>query len=393
VYNSVESSTVTGVNYSKPSDLNDRVFLKRVELFFGNAGGNVAVAMITAVIASFIMIDAGVGVLTLLLWLTGLVLSVALVLFTEVRFVEVELTAENARRWLGVRMASGALVSLMYGLLVFFYPTDVQPHHVMYVVMILIALTALCATGFAVMPEYTYLISAVTIVPMLIYLLLQASVFYLGLAFTMLIIWGVLINKARLVSISAIRALEVNEQLITEIDNHKQTRKQLNHMVNHDHLTGLPNRKYLLEQLRARLRDEDLVTGQLAVLYLDLDGFKNINDERGHAMGDWLLKAVAERLRTALPEQHLLARMGGDEFIVLVNHQHSDQSDTDLQALTEAIRAPFREPLSLPDGHPANIGVSIGAVRASEQHRSARAIIQAADQAMYRDKKSRQSAA
>ena len=203
------------MNNSKPSDLNDRVFLKRVELFFGNAGGNVAVAMITAVIASFIMIDAGVGVLTLLLWLTGLVLSVALVLFTEVRFVEVELTAENARRWLGVRMASGALVSLMYGLLVFFYPADVQPHHVMYVVMILIALTALCATGFAVMPEYTYLISAVTIVPMLIYLLLQASVFYLGLAFTMLIIWGVLINKARLVSISAIRALEVNEQLIT----------------------------------------------------------------------------------------------------------------------------------------------------------------------------------
>jgi diguanylate cyclase (GGDEF)-like protein len=379
------------VNKSQQISLDDRVFLKRVELFFGNAGGNVAVAMITAVIASFIMIDAGVGFLTLLIWLSCLVFAVAMVLLTEVRFVEADLTSANVHHWLGVRMTGGALVSLMYGLLVFFLPKDVEPHHVMYVVMILLALTALCATGFAVMPVYTYLISAVTIVPMLIYLLLQASVFYLGLVFTMLIIWGVLINKARLVSVTAIHALEVNEQLIREIDNHKQTRKQLNHMVNHDHLTGLPNRKHLLEQLRKRLQKPSPDEDHFAVLYLDLDGFKNINDQRGHAMGDWLLKAVAEQLRSALPEKHLLARMGGDEFIVLVNHQSDHQPEVDMDQLMATIRTPFKDPLPLPDGEPANIGVSIGAVWATAENRSARAIIQAADQAMYRDKKSRQS--
>ncbi|MFC3194970.1 diguanylate cyclase domain-containing protein [Marinicella sediminis] len=376
----------SGVNNPQTKRAAEQVFLKRVTLFYGNAGGNVAVAMITAVIASFIMIDAGVSILAIFIWLSLLVLFIALVLLVEVRFEAAVLTIDNANWWLKLRMISGGLVSLMYGLLVFFYPDQVLSHHVMYVVMLLIALVALCATGFAVMPVYTYLVSAVTMLPMLLFLMLNVSVFNLGLAFTMIVIWGVLINKARLVSITAIQALESNEKLTREIEDHKQTRKQLKHMVNHDHLTGLPNRKYLLDQLRERLQEKQQHGVSFALLYLDLDGFKNINDERGHAMGDWLLKAVAGRLRAALPEQHMLARMGGDEFIILVSMDTEDQHNMDLKPLIKAIRKPFEEPLPLPDGHPALIGISVGAVHASDLHRSARAIIQAADQAMYADK-------
>ncbi len=372
---------------SDPEFLSEQVMLKRVVLFFGNAVGNAAVAMITAVVVAFIMLIAEVDWLALIIWLALLTFFVAVVLMTEVKFDATDLSPENAQKWLLIRMAGGSLVALMYGIAVYLLPENVEAHHVMYLVLILVTIVSLCATGFAVMPAYTYVISLVTILPMLVFLLFQGTAFYFGLAFNMMIVWGVLINKARMVSKSAIQALVTNEKLKTEITNHKKTQKKLDHMVNHDFLTGLPNRKHLLEQLTAMLAHQQRTKADFAVLFLDLDGFKKINDEMGHATGDWVLKNVAQLLKDILSKKQMVARIGGDEFVVLTPVDHDPLNADAVSALAEKIKQQLSKPIILPAGQQAQIGVSIGVIQADDAALSAEAMLQAADVAMYQNKK------
>ncbi len=373
---------------SDPEFLTEQVVLKRVELFFGNSAGNAAVAIITAVVVAFILLVAEVGWAALLIWLALVLVFVGVVLMIEVKFDEEDLNPDNAEKWLLVRMVGGSLISLMFGLAVFLLPKDAEAHYVMYLVLILITIVSLCATGFAVMPSYTLLISLVTIFPMLLFLLFQATPFYLGLSFSMMIVWGILINKSRMVSKTAIKALVINEKLKTEISNHKKTQQKLDHMVNHDFLTGLPNRKYLLERLAALLNQQYTA---FAVLFLDLDGFKKINDERGHANGDWVLQHVARLLKEVLAKDQMVARIGGDEFIVLTAIEHNINRDETVKKLSERIKHQISQPLELPDGQRAGIGVSIGVIHADDSYPSAEAIIQAADMAMYQNKKAKKS--
>ncbi|MCX7514147.1 putative bifunctional diguanylate cyclase/phosphodiesterase [Frateuria hangzhouensis] len=100
---------------------------------------------------------------------------------------------------------------------------------------------------------------------------------------------------------------------------------QLHHLATHDPLTGLPNRHLLAERMERALARTRAGHGHLAVLYIDLDGFKAINDTLGHGFGDELLRAVADRLAGAL-HKNSLARMGGDEFVAVLEHMHSPDS-------------------------------------------------------------------
>ncbi|MCW2776953.1 MAG: yegE-like uncharacterized protein [Frankiales bacterium] len=145
---------------------------------------------------------------------------------------------------------------------------------------------------------------------------------------------------------------------------------RLDQQARHDALTGLANRRQLLEALEDDLRRGDLPV----VVFLDLDGLKVVNDTEGHEQGDALLVEVAQRLAQAASPQDLVARFGGDEFVVLVR----DHADVDELAarLLRAVSAPR-------DGRPAR--ASAGVVRA-EPGQSARTLVRAADQAMYRAK-------
>ena len=151
----------------------------------------------------------------------------------------------------------------------------------------------------------------------------------------------------------------------------------------HDHLTGLPNRALFLARLNQALRRRDRSPDRVAVLFLDLDGFKLVNDSLGHDVGDTLLVAVARRLRGVLRPGDTLARFGGDEFTVLCDHvADEEQALAVAQRLSDALL----EPVELPGGGEVVVSTSIGVAFSGGPDDSADRLLRDADVAMYRAK-------
>jgi diguanylate cyclase (GGDEF)-like protein len=161
----------------------------------------------------------------------------------------------------------------------------------------------------------------------------------------------------------------------------KSEKAQIAHMAHHDALTDLCNRTLLRERLNEALRHVNR-GGQLAVLYLDLDHFKNVNDTLGHNVGDELLKIVAQRLRSCVREVDTVARLGGDEFAVV---QTDVSSPSDAALLAQRIRDMLAQPYELGDHHvPAD--VSIGISVAPNDSSDPDQLLKNADMALYRSK-------
>ncbi len=190
--------------------------------------------------------------------------------------------------------------------------------------------------------------------------------------------------EARIAARTA-KLVDANDRLQKEIAQRLQSEERIRYLAHHDPLTGLGNRVLFREQLEdalARIRD----SGEgLAVLFLDLDGFKSINDTLGHAIGDALLRNVADRLRNKLKESATIARLGGDEFAVLQLSHAQPRSATALaRELVELLSRPF-----LTEGHELSIGASCGIALAPGDSLAADQLLKMADLAMYRAKSDR----
>jgi diguanylate cyclase (GGDEF)-like protein/PAS domain S-box-containing protein len=168
-----------------------------------------------------------------------------------------------------------------------------------------------------------------------------------------------------------------------DIGEHKQTEEKLQHDAMHDVLTGLPNRALFLDRLSLtlsrRMRRPDYGCG---VLFMDLDHFKEINDGLGHAAGDALLAAAAQRLVASLRPQDSAARLGGDEFAVLVENILTAY---DLEIVAGRILRELERPFDI-FGHVVHAGASIGAAMAGPDHLTGDMLVRDADLAMYRAK-------
>lgn len=168
----------------------------------------------------------------------------------------------------------------------------------------------------------------------------------------------------------------------SEITERIRAAERYRHLAYHDSLTGLPNRRLLADRLEQAIalarRRESLV----AVMLLDLDSFKAINDTDGHAVGDAVLATMAHRLRTAVREADTVARIGGDEFVVLLPEI---ESEADATAIAEKIITAVRAPLDSPV-RSYRIGVSIGIAFFPEDGENGERLLQRADAAMYRAK-------
>jgi diguanylate cyclase (GGDEF)-like protein/PAS domain S-box-containing protein len=166
-----------------------------------------------------------------------------------------------------------------------------------------------------------------------------------------------------------------------DITERRRAEKQIAHMARHDALTGLPNRVLLRERLGEALAG--VQRGErLAVLYLDLDNFKSVNDTLGHHIGDDLLKTAAGRLRNTLREQDTVARVGGDEFaIIQAGFDQPVETAMLARRVLEAVRAPY----SL-QGHTIVADTSIGIAIAPSDGADAAELLKNADMALYRAK-------
>lgn len=158
---------------------------------------------------------------------------------------------------------------------------------------------------------------------------------------------------------------------------------QATHLAFHDTLTGLPNRAYFNDRLEAALADVRDTRDVLALLFLDLDRFKQVNDTLGHAAGDGLIREVAFRLGSTLKPGDGLARMGGDEFAIFMR---SVGDKEDVEALCRAIVAAVAQPFEVVGGQ-ASVGISIGIAMAPEAGTDRSELARKADIALYQAKK------
>ncbi|MDZ7661181.1 diguanylate cyclase domain-containing protein [Thiohalophilus sp.] len=162
-----------------------------------------------------------------------------------------------------------------------------------------------------------------------------------------------------------------------------QYENRLYYLANNDSLTGLANRNFLLDRMRQVLARARRRESRFAVVFMDMNNFKMINDEFGHASGDVLLREIAQRFKDCTREEDTVCRYQGDEFIVLLEEvSHRDETKYIREKLRECLEAPF-----LIDGHAVYASVSIGIAVFPDDGKSIESLLHVADQNMYREKK------
>lgn len=168
-----------------------------------------------------------------------------------------------------------------------------------------------------------------------------------------------------------------------DITERKEMESQLLYAAGHDDLTDLPNRTLLLDRLQTSLTLAEREQVGLSVLFIDIDGFKDINDGYGHAMGDLLLQQIAKRLGVCVRKSDTVGRLGGDEFLIILNKVSNPESAA---LVAEKIRVALSEAFVV-EGASLFVSASTGIASYPEHGKEPLDLVQAADKAMYQAKK------
>lgn len=172
--------------------------------------------------------------------------------------------------------------------------------------------------------------------------------------------------------------------IFNDISESKAIEERINYLAHYDQLTDLPNRTLLNRRIKKAVEKASMTSQKLAILFMDLDHFKEVNDTLGHPVGDLLLQAVAQRLKARLREQDTLGRLGGDEFLAILDHSaNQEASGAVAQKIIHALLQPF-----FIEGNEIKIGVSVGVAIYPKDGSTADELIKHADIAMYRAKES-----
>ena len=168
-----------------------------------------------------------------------------------------------------------------------------------------------------------------------------------------------------------------------DVTEQRQAQDKIKHLANYDTLTDLPNRRWFLELLEHKLAEIRATSGQLALLFIDLNRFKEINDTQGHVIGDHILMAIAARLSAiAKPSEQWVARLGGDEFVIMVEAL----SLSELDSLAQNILASFRQRIEISESMSFQVDASLGISIYPEDAGDVHDLLRHADIAMYRAK-------
>lgn len=167
-----------------------------------------------------------------------------------------------------------------------------------------------------------------------------------------------------------------------DITERKEMEVRLLYAAGHDDLTDLPNRTLLLDRLQASLTLAEREQVGLSVLFIDIDGFKDINDGYGHAVGDLLLQQIASRLSGCVRKSDTVGRLGGDEFLIILNKVNNAENAA---LVAEKIRAALSEAFVV-EGSTLSVSASIGIAKYPENGKQSLDLVQSADQAMYHAK-------
>jgi diguanylate cyclase (GGDEF)-like protein len=167
-----------------------------------------------------------------------------------------------------------------------------------------------------------------------------------------------------------------------DVTKEKQAEERMHHLAHYDALTGLSNRTLFADRLRQAISTAKRDNGHAALMFIDLDKFKPVNDELGHDIGDLLLKEVAHRLHNCVRESDTVSRIGGDEFVVLLPNVDAAE---DAMHVAEKILYSLNLPFELAGNH-INISASLGVAIYPEHGSDEKALTKNADSAMYNAK-------
>jgi len=186
------------------------------------------------------------------------------------------------------------------------------------------------------------------------------------------------------IELSVNEMMEGNQRLFTgvirDITERKKAMDRIHHLAHHDALTNLPNRNLYIERVERAIYRSQRSNKPLALMFVDLDKFKPINDELGHEAGDAVLKAAAERMLSCVRQSDTVARFGGDEFVaILENLDHAESAAVVAQKVLDKLQ----EPIPVPGGRSARVGASIGISIFPEDGATMDELARAADEAMY----------
>lgn len=172
--------------------------------------------------------------------------------------------------------------------------------------------------------------------------------------------------------------------MMVDISAMKEMQARIEHVAFHDALTQLPNRLLLADRMSQAIAVASRSEGRIVVCYLDLDGFKQVNDRHGHDTGDALLVEVAKRLQFALRGNDTAARIGGDEFVVVLTMLGADD---EWEPIVQRVMASLQEPIELPNGVTVQVGTSVGVSIAPDDGLDIARLLAGADRAMLRAKR------
>jgi len=367
----------------------DRVQLERIRIFFGHAAGNMLNVLVGAVLIAIVLRMGGAHLSVLATWFLLLAAVCAGVPLFERHVARVGITAENCLRLRNIRICFGAVMAAFYGVAGFLLPGSATQVQDTFLFIIVSAMVMVATLGYTVMPLYYVVLDAVSLVPLTVRFAWQfahsGDSYYLLLTVVAIVWQAVVLLKARRVSLTAIEAIVLNQRLRDEIEEHDRTKERIRHMALHDVLTGLANRRYFDEMLARALSNALREDGRFGVLVIDLDGFKPINDCHGHVAGDAVLKTLGQRLPGVTRAGDFCARVGGDEFAIIVG---GVAGEADVLQVAEKVGAALSQPIVLDGGLAVEVGASVGHSICPDDGASADHLIGVADQRMYRSKQS-----
>jgi len=378
---------VNMLNYTKQVEPDNRLKLERVRIFFGLATGNMPSIVLGALLIATVLHNSGVPLVVNCIWLMLLIMFSVMAVAYERHVQKIGVSTDNADILLRKRMVLGGVVSALYGVSGFLLPIESSPAQDALLFLILFTVITLASLSYAVMPSYFLFLDVLCLFPITAHIAIQSWKYqdehYLYLLVLSIIIQFLVLKKALQASQTAIGAIVLNLRLNDEIAEHEKTKEAMHHIALHDPVTGMGNRRYFEEESVRTISTATREGTQFGLLAIDLNGFKAVNDTHGHAMGDALLKAVGDRMVKAVRASDFCARIGGDEFSVIVKNI---SSISDAIEIADKLRARLAEPFDI-EGIRITIGASIGCAAYPDDGTTMDCLMVDADAKMYLEKK------
>lgn len=286
-------------------------------------------------------------------------------------------------RLLICRVGLGCLIGLLYGVAIFLLPQPIEQSAVLFLLCLYLCAIAVAIFQYSMIPAYYILFILSVLLPVMSYFIINPSSFGYLMIFFVVSGSSVFITKGIKVSKSEIRSITVNISLQAEVAEHVITRKKLQEMALFDSLTKVANRHFFEDSAEDALERAKVSKQSIALLYIDLNNFKVINDRFGHEVGDKVLIEAASRIKMKIRHSDILARFGGDEFVVVLENYSLDVIKVDL---IDSIRVTLNEDIEI-EGKQLELRASVGVAMFPQDGNSLRDLLHNADTRMYNQKK------